>query len=98
MLLLGAGHCFRDQVLEVCPECVGKSDKAGSMQKTVEGSSLETIRHMVASGMGMTVLPCSAAHRSSRMDNLRSSIRSTYCFGFCPSPALSAGLPGCTSP
>lgn len=28
---------------------------------TTEGSSLETIRHMVASGMGLTVLPCTAA-------------------------------------
>ena len=64
VLLLGAGHCFREQVLEVCPECVGKSDSVGSMQKTVEGSSLETIRHMVASGMGITVLPCSAAQSS----------------------------------
>ncbi|MCW9024206.1 MAG: LysR substrate-binding domain-containing protein [Gammaproteobacteria bacterium] len=70
VLLLGAGHCFRDQVLEVCPECVGKSDKAGSMQKTLEGSSLETIRHMVASGIGMTVLPCSAAHSSYTSDLL----------------------------
>ena len=61
VLLLGAGNCFRDQVLEVCPDCAGMTDTAGSMQKTLEGSSLETIRHMVASGMGMTVLPCTAA-------------------------------------
>jgi LysR family hydrogen peroxide-inducible transcriptional activator len=31
------------------------------MQQTVEGSSLETIRYMVASGVGMTILPCTAA-------------------------------------
>jgi LysR family hydrogen peroxide-inducible transcriptional activator len=57
MLLLGAGHCFRDQVLEVCPELSRYSQASGGIQKTFEGSSLETIRHMVASGIGITVLP-----------------------------------------
>jgi LysR family hydrogen peroxide-inducible transcriptional activator len=60
VLLLGRGHCFRDQVLEVCPGCLhlGGGD---DIQKTLEGGSIETIRHMVASGVGVTVLPCSAA-------------------------------------
>lgn len=57
MLLLGTGHCFRDQVLEVCPELSRFSTGAEGIQKTFEGSSLETIRHMVASGLGITVLP-----------------------------------------
>jgi LysR family hydrogen peroxide-inducible transcriptional activator len=57
MLLLGAGHCFRDQVLEVCPEMARFSTPGNGMQRTFEGSSLETIRHMVASGIGLTVLP-----------------------------------------
>jgi LysR family hydrogen peroxide-inducible transcriptional activator len=57
MLLLGAGHCFRDQVLEVCPEMARFSAPGNGMQRTFEGSSLETIRHMVASGIGLTVLP-----------------------------------------
>jgi LysR family hydrogen peroxide-inducible transcriptional activator len=59
MLLLGAGHCFRDQVLEVCPEMAKFSSPStgNGMQRTFEGSSLETIRHMVASGIGLTVLP-----------------------------------------
>ncbi|MGH8852788.1 MAG: hydrogen peroxide-inducible genes activator [Telluria sp.] len=57
MLLLGAGHCFRDQVLEVCPEMARYSTPGNGMQRTFEGSSLETIRHMVASGIGLTVLP-----------------------------------------
>jgi LysR family hydrogen peroxide-inducible transcriptional activator len=59
MLLLGAGHCFRDQVLEVCPEMArfSPSGNGNGMQRTFEGSSLETIRHMVASGIGLTVLP-----------------------------------------
>ena len=52
MLLLGAGHCFRDQVLEVCPEMSRFSTGGSGISKTFEGSSLETIRHMVASGIG----------------------------------------------
>ncbi len=59
LLLLGPGHCFRDQVLQVCPECnrASVASDADNMQKTLEGSSLETIRLMVATGMGVTVLP-----------------------------------------
>jgi len=57
MLLLGTGHCFRDQVLEVCPEFARFSADADGMRKSFEGSSLETIKHMVASGMGITVVP-----------------------------------------
>lgn len=57
MLLLGNGHCFRDQVLEVCPEMARFSTSNDGIARTFEGSSLETIRHMVASGIGITVLP-----------------------------------------
>lgn len=60
LLLLGPGHCFRDQVLSACPACNHTAVTEGSIQKTVQGGSLETIRHMVASGMGVTVLPCAA--------------------------------------
>lgn len=56
MLLLGDGHCFRDQVLSACPECLGSDDRQRPA-RTTEGSSLETIRHMVASGLGVTVVP-----------------------------------------
>ncbi|MBX9869625.1 MAG: hydrogen peroxide-inducible genes activator, partial [Burkholderiaceae bacterium] len=50
-------HCFRDQVLEVCPEMSRFSTASDGIARTFEGSSLETIRHMVASGIGITVLP-----------------------------------------
>ena len=60
MLLLGSGHCFRDQVLGVCPELSRFSQSSEGIQRTFEGSSLETIRHMVASGVGITVLPSSS--------------------------------------
>jgi LysR family hydrogen peroxide-inducible transcriptional activator len=57
MLLLGTGHCFRDHVLEVCPEYAHFSSNAEGIRKSFEGSSLETIKYMVASGMGVTVVP-----------------------------------------
>lgn len=61
VLLLGQGHCFRDQVLQVCPQCLQSSVGGGNLQRSLEGSSLETIRFMVAGGLGITVLPCTAA-------------------------------------
>ena len=57
MLLLGTGHCFRDHVLEVCPEYARFSSDAEGIRKSFEGSSLETIKYMVAAGMGVTVVP-----------------------------------------
>lgn len=54
VLLPHAGHCFRQQVLDACPE-LSRSDAEGW-----QGNSLETIRQMVVSGLGITVLPCSA--------------------------------------
>ncbi len=56
LLLLGPGHCFRDQILQSCPDCQTSS----RLQQGLEGSSLETIRHMVATGAGITVLPSSS--------------------------------------
>ena len=55
MLVLNAGHCFREQVLEACP---GQSNTASPEGRS--GSSLETIRNMVASGLGVSVLPAMA--------------------------------------
>jgi LysR family hydrogen peroxide-inducible transcriptional activator len=54
LLLLGPGHCFREQVIAACPKCVtGEGDGPGPRN----GSSLDTIRHMVVSGLGITVVP-----------------------------------------
>jgi LysR family hydrogen peroxide-inducible transcriptional activator len=50
-ILLSVGHCFRDQVLEACPE-LNRGDS--QVRRT---SSLETVRNMVASGLGVSVLP-----------------------------------------
>lgn len=68
VLLLGAGNCFRDQVLQVCP-ALARGTSASGMQQTLEGSSLETIRYMVASGVGMTILPCTASN-ATREDSM----------------------------
>ena len=70
LLLLGSGHCFRDQVLRACP-ALNRSATNG-LQKTLESSSLETIRNMVASGMGITVLPCTATRLQTASDSLLS--------------------------
>jgi LysR family hydrogen peroxide-inducible transcriptional activator len=61
-LLLGSGHCFRDHVLGVCPELsrLGSGSTIGE-QRSFEGSSLETIRQMVASGIGISVMPRTSA-------------------------------------
>jgi LysR family hydrogen peroxide-inducible transcriptional activator len=59
LLLLSTGNCFREQVLQTCSGIERATNDA--MQQTLEGSSLETIRHMVASGVGITVLPSAAA-------------------------------------
>ena len=57
LLLLGSGNCFRDQVVQACPQL----SEPGGVEGSLEGSSLETVRHMVASGVGISVVPVSAA-------------------------------------
>ncbi|MBH0208947.1 MAG: LysR family transcriptional regulator, partial [Nitrospira sp.] len=68
VLLPHAGHCFRQQVLEACPE-LSRSDTEGW-----QGNSLETIRQMVVSGFGITVMPCSALtskHQNKRLITIK---------------------------
>ena len=69
VLLLGEGHCFRDQILD---SCVGLrqsiEENRSSVRTAAEGSSLETLRHMVASDLGITVVPQSAADISQYKD------------------------------
>jgi LysR family hydrogen peroxide-inducible transcriptional activator len=57
LLILGQGNCFRDQVVSACPQLA----TPGSLDQAVEGSSLETMRHMVASGAGIAVVPVSSS-------------------------------------
>jgi len=56
-LLLGLGNCFRDQVLQVCPECNMNNQQSSSL---ITASSLETIKFMVAMNIGISILPALA--------------------------------------
>jgi LysR family hydrogen peroxide-inducible transcriptional activator len=69
LLLLGAGHCFRDQVLDLC-STVNRGNR-GALARTLEGGSLETIRQMVASGVGLTVLPSTAVQSGEGSELIR---------------------------
>lgn len=71
VLLLGEGHCFGDQVREALPNLNKHLDETQSQIRThSEGSSLETLRHMVASRLGITILPQSAAIGAGYRDGL----------------------------
>ncbi len=56
LLLLDDGHCLREQALEVC-HMAGAGEKSG-----FRATSLETLRHMVAAKVGMTLLPALTVH------------------------------------
>lgn len=71
VLLLGEGHCFRDQILQAIPNIkTSAADDSGNIRTATAGSSLETMRHMVASGIGITILPESAAESNYAPDTL----------------------------
>ena len=67
LMLLGAGHCFREQVIEACPNCMSGNSE---LTRTLEGGSLETMRHMVAAGTGITVLPRTSILHSHQNESL----------------------------
>jgi len=60
VLLLTPGHCFRDQVLQACPDLNREPPAASALVQALRNSSLTTIRHMVMAGAGVTVLPATA--------------------------------------
>jgi LysR family hydrogen peroxide-inducible transcriptional activator len=66
VLVLKAGNCFREQVLDACPDI---SHAEGSLH---QGHSIETIRCMVASGYGISVLPAGALGAPYRADLVHS--------------------------
>ncbi len=61
VLMMGEGHCFRDQVIEALPNINQNPMGIAPIRTMTEGSSLETLCYMVASGLGITILPQSAA-------------------------------------
>lgn len=62
LLLLRSGNCFRDQVLAACSSCMTKNLSREGLQQTLESSSIETIRQMVAAGTGVTILPATSIY------------------------------------
>lgn len=61
ILLLNQGNCFRDHVLALCEDMKRPASGVNELwHKGLQGSSLTTIRHMVASGLGVTVLPATS--------------------------------------
>lgn len=64
ILLMGQGHCLREQVLELCPALRNELNSIGPVIPRAEGNSLETLRYMVAAGLGLSILPRSAAEAS----------------------------------
>lgn len=66
LLLLTEGNCMRDQVLGSCTELASRQRITG-LTSTLQGSSINTIRHMVASGLGISVLPATALTENDHM-------------------------------
>jgi LysR family hydrogen peroxide-inducible transcriptional activator len=58
ILTLADGHCLKDQAMGYCFSAGAKEDNS------FQATSLETLRHMVASGMGITLLPALAAQEN----------------------------------
>lgn len=82
LLLLEEGHCLRGQVMDVCSQTMTKE------RKDFQGTSLETIRHMVSTGIGITLIPQTAIDYKNLIQN--SSIK--YIPFKKPAPARRVGL------
>jgi LysR family hydrogen peroxide-inducible transcriptional activator len=78
LLLLEEGHCLRDQALEAC-SMIGATEKSG-----FKATSLETLRHLVASGAGITFLPEMAAQKGNSKVVLKSFAK--------PAPSRKVGM------
>ncbi|PIT27557.1 LysR family transcriptional regulator [Snodgrassella alvi] len=59
VLLLTEGNCMRDNILDNCQELAARQKILG-LSNNIQGSSINTIRHMVASGLGISVMPATA--------------------------------------
>lgn len=80
LLTLEDGHCLRDQALGYCFTAGAKEDHR------FQATSLETLRYMVASGIGMTMLPRLATH------NLEDTHRIRYIRFQSPEPTRNISL------
>lgn len=58
-------------MLEVCPEFARYASNSEGIRRTFEGSSLETIKYMVAAGMGVTLVPRLSVPREALHNGVR---------------------------
>ena len=63
LLLMEEGHCLRDQTLSLC-------DPSRLMHQSRYASSLEMLRHMIAAGEGISVIPSLAAGEHTTMGGM----------------------------
>lgn len=83
VLLLEEGHCMRDQALAIC------GTSSSDQREELKGTSIETLRQMVAAGVGCTLLPQLAATPGvGSIDSDMVEIRSFE----APEPARTIGL------
>ncbi len=66
VLLLTEGNCMRDQILGSCSELAARQ-RIDGLTNTLQGSSINTVRHMVATGLGISVLPATALTENDHM-------------------------------
>jgi LysR family hydrogen peroxide-inducible transcriptional activator len=64
LILLSEGHCLRDQTLAICP------DRLREDRPELQAASLESVRQMIASGVGVSLLPQLAVQNGTLLDDL----------------------------
>ncbi|MFI5305501.1 MAG: LysR substrate-binding domain-containing protein [Nitrospiria bacterium] len=64
MVLLEDGHCLRDEVIDVCPR-----NRRGNIH-SYHATSLETVRHLVAAGIGYTLMPYLSLSGTNQLEGL----------------------------
>src|SRR6185369_5893085 len=70
MLLLGEGDSLRGQILAAFPHLDPQAESGAKVRTFTQGATLETLRHMVASRLGVTILPQTAAEAPLYAPNL----------------------------
>jgi LysR family hydrogen peroxide-inducible transcriptional activator len=64
LILLSEGHCLRDQAISYCP------DRLREDRPELQAASLETMRQMIAAGVGVSLMPQLAVQNGTLLDDL----------------------------
>ncbi|MBY0338837.1 MAG: LysR family transcriptional regulator [Acetobacteraceae bacterium] len=64
LILLNEGHCLREQALEVCPARLRESER------DLQAASLESLRQMIAAGIGCSLMPQLAVQVGALLDDM----------------------------